>query len=124
MDFRCPQFKRCLVSQDGINDVGELVHDSADCHIERFALTFLLIELCQNRITNRAETICVDRIMGNHVKYAYELCEALNVARGTFYNHIFRRADRSKYQEKQQALMLRVQQIFDDILRCQIFKKA
>lgn len=90
------------------------MHDSADCHIERFALTFLLIELCQNRITNRAETICVDRIMGNHVKYAYELCEALNVARGTFYNHIFRRADRSKYQEKQQALMLRVQQIFDD----------
>lgn len=25
----------------------------------------------------------------------HELCEALGVARGTFYNHIFRRADRS-----------------------------
>lgn len=44
----------------------------------------------------------------------YELCEALNVARGTFYNHIFRRADRTKFQEEQAALMLKVQQIFDD----------
>ncbi len=44
----------------------------------------------------------------------HELCEALDVARGTFYNHIFRRADRTKYQEEQQALMLQVQQIFDD----------
>ena len=43
-----------------------------------------------------------------------ELCEALGVARGTFYNHIFRRADRSKREEEQAELMLRVQQIFDD----------
>ena len=27
----------------------------------------------------------------------HELCEALNVSRGTFYNHIFRRADRTEY---------------------------
>ena len=44
----------------------------------------------------------------------HELCEALNVTRGTFYNHIFRRADRSKYLEEQQSLMLQVQRIFDD----------
>ena len=43
-----------------------------------------------------------------------ELCEAQGVARGTFYNHIFRRADRSKREEEQAELMLRVQQIFDD----------
>ena len=30
----------------------------------------------------------------------HELCEALNVSRGTFYNHIFRRADRSKYESE------------------------
>ena len=30
----------------------------------------------------------------------HELCEALDVARGTFYNHIFRRADRSKYESE------------------------
>ena len=50
-----------------------------------------------------------------HEEYnAHELCEALNVARGTFYNHIFRRADRSKYEEEQSQLMLQVQQIFDE----------
>lgn len=45
---------------------------------------------------------------------AYELCEALGVARGTFYNHIFRRADRSGREKEQAELMLKVQQIFDD----------
>lgn len=49
----------------------------------------------------------------NHYS-VHELCEALNVSRGTFYNHIFRKADRSQYLQEQQALMLRVQQIFDD----------
>ena len=44
----------------------------------------------------------------------HELCEALNVSRGTFYNHIFRKADRAKYLEEQRQLMLQVQQIFDD----------
>lgn len=44
----------------------------------------------------------------------HELCEALNVARGTFYNHIFRKADRTQYFQKQQTLMLQVQQVFDD----------
>jgi transposase-like protein len=44
----------------------------------------------------------------------HELCEALGVARGTFYNHIFRRADRSHYKEEQAQLMLKVQQVFDD----------
>lgn len=44
----------------------------------------------------------------------HELCEALNISRGTFYNHIFRKADRTKYLEEQQTLMLRVQQVFDD----------
>ena len=44
----------------------------------------------------------------------HELCDALDVARGTFYNHIFRRADRSKYQEEQKQLELKVKQVFDD----------
>ncbi len=37
----------------------------------------------------------------------HELCEALGVARGTFYNHIFRRVDRSKREEEQAELMLK-----------------
>lgn len=44
----------------------------------------------------------------------HELCDALGVARGTFYNHIFRRADRSKHEDEQSQLMLRVKQVFDD----------
>jgi len=52
-----------------------------------------------------------------------ELCEALEVARSKFYNHIFRRADPQKYQEGKMQLMLRIKQIFDDseqrYIRCQ-----
>lgn len=43
-----------------------------------------------------------------------ELCEAMDVSRGTFYNHIFRKADRTQYMQEQELLMLQVQQVFDD----------
>lgn len=43
-----------------------------------------------------------------------ELCEALNVDRGTFYNHIFRKADRTKFLEEQAQAMLKVQEVFDE----------
>lgn len=51
--------------------------------------------------------------MGNFYSVK-ELCEALEVARGTFYNHIFRRADSQKYQDEKMHLMLNIKQIFDD----------
>lgn len=35
----------------------------------------------------------------------HELCEALGVARGTFYNHIFRRVDRSVRDKENEELM-------------------
>jgi len=38
----------------------------------------------------------------------HELCEALDISRGTFYNHIFRRADRTEYLLKQRELMKQV----------------
>ena len=44
----------------------------------------------------------------------HELCDALGVARGTFYNHIFRSAERSKYEKEQTQLRLKVKQVFDD----------
>ena len=44
----------------------------------------------------------------------HALCDALGVARGTFYNHIFRRAERSKYEKEQTQLRLKVKQAFDD----------
>jgi len=44
----------------------------------------------------------------------HELCEALDISRGTFYNHIFRRVDQTEYLLKQRELMKQVQQIFND----------
>lgn len=39
----------------------------------------------------------------------HELCDALDVARGTFYNHILRRREPRTYAEEQTQLMLKVQ---------------
>lgn len=50
----------------------------------------------------------------NHPYNVHELCDALQVARGTFYNHIFRRADRSRQKAEQEQLMQSVQQVFDE----------
>ena len=44
----------------------------------------------------------------------HEICEALEVSRGTFYNHIFRRADPSRRMEEQRQLALQIQQVFHD----------
>lgn len=44
----------------------------------------------------------------------HELCEALGVPRGTFYNHIFRRANKSYYETEYAQLALKVKQVFDD----------
>ena len=44
----------------------------------------------------------------------HELCEAMGVARGTFYNHIFRRADPTTREKEQLQLMHLVKQAFDD----------
>ena len=59
---------------------------------------------------NIAETI----YQGHEEFSVREICEALEIDRGTFYNHIFRRRDTSWRDEKEQNLMLTVQQIFDD----------
>lgn len=78
--------------------------------LEVIRLSGLIDEVSLRRRLDILETLHVQ-----HEEYhVNELCEALNVARGTFYNHIFRRADRSKYEEEQALLMLQVQRIFDD----------
>ena len=40
----------------------------------------------------------------------HELCEALEVSRGTFYNHIFRKVDQGNRMQKHRELMMQVQQ--------------
>ena len=50
-----------------------------------------------------------------HEEYSvHEICDAMEISRGTFYNHIFRRRDTHWRDEKERQLMLTVQQIFDD----------
>ncbi len=44
----------------------------------------------------------------------HTICEAMDVARGTLYNHIFRRADKAAKLEDEAKLMLLIQQIFND----------
>lgn len=44
----------------------------------------------------------------------HDLCDALEVSRGTFYNHIFRKADQTHRLREQAELLLQVQQAFDD----------
>lgn len=44
----------------------------------------------------------------------HTICEAMDVARGTFYNHIFRRSDRTAKLEEEAKLMLLIQHIFND----------
>ena len=59
--------------------------------------------------------MALEKIHIDHDQFSiHELCEALNVARGTFYNHIFRRKEPQTYADEQIQLMLKVQQIFDD----------
>ena len=44
----------------------------------------------------------------------HTICEAMEVAQRPFYNHIFRRADRTAKLEEETNLMLLIQQVFDD----------
>lgn len=44
----------------------------------------------------------------------HELCDALGVARGTFYSYIFHKSDHSKYEMERAQLTLKVKQAFDD----------
>ena len=43
------------------------------------------------------------------------MCEALQVSRGTFYNHILRnKRDNTWYAKRKEALRLKIQQVYDD----------
>lgn len=94
-----PHYSALLRKKEHLEHVLEVIH-----------LSGLIDEVPLRKRLDILETLHVQ-----HEEYnVHELCEALNVARGTFYNHIFRRADRSKYEEDQAQLALQVQQIFDD----------
>ena len=69
-------------------------------------------------ISNAPRSKRLEILADLHTKFDHysvsELCEALDIAKGTFYNHIFRKADHTKYLQGQQELRLQVQRVFDD----------
>ena len=69
---------------------------------------------CIDEIPLRRKLEILESIHKQHPNFSVtELCEALGVARGTFYNHIYRRVDPTKKANENYALMLKVQEIFD-----------
>ena len=69
---------------------------------------------CINEIPLRKKLVILEEIHKHHPQYSVaDLCEALSVARGTFYNHIYRRVDPTKKANENYSLMLKVQEIFD-----------
>ena len=98
-DFSIPNYTTLQRKSQRLEHILQIIHLSGI--IEEVSL--------QKRLTILA------RLHEQFEQYSiHELCESLNVSRGTFYNHIFRKADRTKYLEEQQALTLQVKQIFDD----------
>lgn len=70
---------------------------------------------CLTDIPLQKKLSTLEKLHEEHEQFSvHELCDALGVARGTFYNHIFRRVDPKQREDEQTQLMLKVQQIFDD----------
>lgn len=70
---------------------------------------------CINLIPSHQRLFVLEDIHENHPDYSiYELCEALEVSRGTFYNHIKRRVDRTQKEAENEKLKLRIREIFNE----------
>lgn len=94
------------------NDFNKLqVHSTKNDHI----LEVIRLSGCISAIPQKKRLAILETIYNLHDEFSvHEICEALEVNRATFYNHIFRRRDTGWRDEKAHQLMLTVQQIFDD----------
>lgn len=78
-------------------------------------IEILRLTKCISSIPLKKRLAIMDEIYGSYPRYSvHELCEAMEVSRGTFYNHLFRRADTGKKEQRELLLMQKVQQIFTD----------
>ena len=94
------------------NDYLKLTKHSAKAdHI----LEIIRLSCCISKVPLRKRLEILEMIHNSHTEYSvHELCEALEVDRGTFYNHIFRRLD-TKWKDEQEHQYLRiVRQINDE----------
>lgn len=70
---------------------------------------------CIDLIPAHQRLFVLEGMHEDHPDYSiYELCEALEVPRGTFYNHIKRSADRSQKETENEKIQHRIREIFDE----------
>lgn len=94
------------------NDFYKLqVHSTKQDHV----LEVIRLSGCISAIPQKKKLAILETIYDSHSEYSvHEICEALEVDRGTFYNHIFRRVDPSKKENREKELMQTVQQVYSD----------
>jgi transposase InsO family protein len=56
--------------------------------------------------------VALEQLYGQYS--VHTLCDALDVSRGTFYNHIFRRKDVTEYDKRREEIRAQVQIVFED----------
>lgn len=65
-------------------------------------LEIIKLSQCMDEIPLTKRIDMLEQLYKHESQYSiHDICEALGVARGTFYNHIFRKADRSKTLEEE-----------------------
>ncbi len=77
-----------------------------------------IIEILQS-VTCTAKSPLQEKLYGAerlHGKYnVHMICDALDISRGTFHNHIFRnKKDNTWYSKRKEELRIRIQEIYDD----------
>lgn len=77
-----------------------------------------IIEILQS-VTCTAKSPLKERLYAAeqlHGKYnVHMICDALNIPRGTFYNHVFRnKKDNTWYSKRKEELRMRIQEIYDE----------
>ena len=68
---------------------------------------------CTANTPLRERLLAAESLYGKYSVYV--LCDALNIARGTFYNHLFRnKRGNSTYAKKREEARIQIQSVFDN----------
>lgn len=67
---------------------------------------------CGTSAPLKEKLFALERLYGKYSVHA--LCEALDVSRGTFYNHIFRRKDVTVYDKRREEMKEKIKSVFEE----------
>ena len=101
--------------KNGKQDVSLRNYRTLEAKVKRLEGIIEILQKANCRISDPLK----DRLNALEEQYGqysvYMLCEALNVARGTFYNHILRnKRDNTWYSKQRELHRVKIQQIYDD----------